>query len=460
MTGQRVHIMGAGGWHMSAIARILHASGARVDGCDRNPAEMTEALEREGITVLSGHDPAHVHDLDLFVHTAAVKRDHPEVQAALAQGVEVLVRAEMVARLLQGKRTIGAAGTHGKTTTSTMMAYILHQAGLDPTYLLGGVSVDLGTNAKGTDSDVAVIEADEFAAAFLEYAPFISIVTNVEADHLDYYKTFENYRAAFRKYLANTVESGLAVVCTDSEGVRQTLADEGAPITAKLHTYGIATPATWTAQDVAPNSAGGMDFTVLLAGKGYDSFATRIPGEHNVLNALACIASADWLGVDRWAVREALQSFRGAHRRFELLGEAKGVTVMDDFAHHPTEIAVTLANARRRFPGRRLVAVFQPYTYTRTDYLFDELSNCFQDVDELVVLETYAAREEPWQGRSAEELTANIRHPANRTYEATYEGSADEAVRRLRPGDVFFTLGCGDPDRVAHMVLEKLTADS
>ncbi|HEY8490768.1 MAG TPA: UDP-N-acetylmuramate--L-alanine ligase [Dehalococcoidia bacterium] len=455
---QRVHLVGIGGMHMSAIAQILLHRGHQVSGSDLRPSDLTRRLAALGATVYEGHHAHHVDDAGLLVATAAAREDNPEIQEARRRGIPVLVRDQMVARLLEGRRAVAVAGTHGKTTTTSMVAVLLKHAGLDPTYLLGGESVDLGGNAAPGDGPYVVVEADEYKGAFLSYRPEVAVVLNVEPDHLDYYGTPEQVSAAFRRFLANVPPEGRLVVCADSPGAAALLAEPDAdpPLAAReVHRYGLSQPAEWTADDVEPNDLGGHRFTVRHHGRPAGRFQLRVPGLHNVSNALAAVVVGLTLGVEPAAIQEALAGFRGARRRFELLGEAGGVTVVDDYAHHPTEVRATLQAARRRFPGRRLVGIFQPHTYSRTRYLLDGFRGCFADLDELIVAETYAAREGPEAGIGARELAERVERPRAR-YAATLEEAARMALEIARPGDVIFTLGAGDVNQAGPAILEGL----
>lgn len=442
---------------MSAIAQILAAWGHRVSGSDLRLSPLTDRLASLGVTVHEGHRAEHLGDAALAVRTSAAPDDNPEVAEARRRGIPLIKRAEMVARLMEGRYAIAVAGTHGKTTTSGLVAYLLVRAGLSPTYLVGGEVRDLGTNAAAGDGKHIVVEADEFDAAFLNYRPDLAVVANVEPDHLDYYGSFEKLKEAFARFMASVPPQGHLVVCADSPTLRELLEGEG-----RLHLpcsqvvwYGLASPADWSVYGLSPNAEGGHDFLVAQDGRPFGEFAIRIPGEHNVSNALAAIVVGNILGLEPPLLREALASFSGTGRRFETVGEAAGVTVMDDYAHHPTEVRATLAAARQRFPGRRLVCLFQPHTYSRTRYLLEGFRTCFEDLDMLFILETYAAREPLAAGMSAEELAEAIERP-KASYVPTFEAAAEAALEVLRPGDVFFTMGAGDVDQVAPMVLEGL----
>jgi UDP-N-acetylmuramate--alanine ligase len=453
-TPQRVHLIGAGGAHMSAIAQILHAWGHDVTGSDQRASPMTAKLESLGIRVAIGHDAKNVGDAELVVMTSAAHQDNPEIIEAHRRGVPVIKRAEMVARLMEGRYSIAVAGTHGKTTTSGLIAHMLVEANLDPTYLIGGDVRSLGSNAAPGEGRYIVVEADEYDRAFLSYHPDVAVVTNIEPDHLDIYKTAEAVAAAFGQFLSQARADGHVITCEDSPRVRETVAAT-AIAAADRQTYALDAHAMWTAESVA-HTDHGQTFQVERRGERYGSFTITLPGRHNLSNALAGIAAGDTIGLDAAVMRDALATYRGAARRFDFVGEAAGVTVMDDYAHHPTEVREgMLQPARERFGERRLVVLFQPHTYTRTQYLLDEWKTCFEGIDALYILETYAAREDPTAGLSGADLAAAITSPPA-AYCPTFEDATARISSDLRAGDVFFTVGAGDVDRVGRMVLEKL----
>ncbi len=456
---KRVHLVGVGGAHMSAIARILLARGHQVSGSDLKRSPVIDALQSLGLAAYLGHAPEHVGDAELVVATSAAKDDNPEIAEARRRGIPVLKRAEMVARLMEGRIGVAVAGTHGKTTTTGLVAYMLVRAHLAPTYLVGGEVRDLGSNAAPGEGPHIVVEADEYDSAFLAYRPDVAIVTNIEPDHLEYFGTFERLVDEFAQFMAAVPERGCLIPCVDSPAVERLVTAGGAPghplRAQRIETYGLRAQATWSARALEPNAEGGFDFRVARDGVEVGPFRTRIPGEHNVSNALAAIVAGLALGLTVDQVRDAVAAYRGVHRRFELVGEAGGVAVVDDFAHHPTEIRATVAAARVRFPGRRIVAVFQPHTYTRTRYLLDEFRGCFGDVDRLFILETYAARERPDEGLTGRDLAEAVTEPPA-TYVATFDEAAERIASELRAGDVFMTIGAGDVDLVGPMVLERL----
>ena len=449
---ESVHLMGVGGIHMSAIAVLLRERGHRVSGCDLYPSPLTARLEDMGVTFYQGHAPFHLDEAGLLVYTSAIRPHNPELVAARERGLPALKRAEMVALLGEGREVIAVAGSHGKTTTTSLVAYILWRAGLSPTFLLGGEMVDLGTNVQAGQGPHFVVEADEYDAAFLHYRPRLAIVTNVEADHLDYYGSLERLRQAFARFASQVQPGGWLLLWGEDEATTA-LAAAAAPGVRVLR-YGLEKGQELHIRDIKREDNQWV-FDIRYEARDLGPFRTALPGLHNVRNCLAAIGASLALALPLEVVREAVQEFRGVRRRFELVGEAGGVTVMDDYAHHPTEIRATLAAARQRFPGRRLVCLFQPHTYTRTQYLLEGFRTCFRGVDCLLIAETYAAREEPSAGMTAAQLAREIESPP-----ARYAGSLEESVRAvldtLRPGDVFFTIGAGDVDRVGRQVLEAL----
>jgi len=448
-----VHLVGIGGAHMSAIARILLSWGYNVSGSDLRRTAVTDAVAALGARVAIGsHDAANVGDVALVVTTSAAITTNPELAEAQRRGVPVIKRAEMVARLMEGKIGVGVAGCHGKSSTSGLIAFILRETGLDPTYLIGAELSDLGSNAAAGSGEHVVVEADEYDRAFLSYHPRVALVTNVEADHLDYYKTWEAVQEAFRDFASNVDSGGTLVLCAnDAEALSlRDHAREGVQVV----TYALDQRAKWRAGEVE-QVAGGQAFNVYHHGQMVRRFSTRLAGRHMVQNALGAIVVCVTLGLTLDEIAPALARYGGVRRRFELVGEAAGVTVMDDYAHHPTEIAALAPAAKVRFPGRRIVALFQPHTYARSRYLLEGFKTCFHEFDRLFILETYAAREAIADGLTGEQLAAEITDPLP-GYCATFESAAATVAAELQPGNVFFTVGAGDVDCVGPMVLEHL----
>ncbi|MEP6872464.1 MAG: UDP-N-acetylmuramate--L-alanine ligase [Anaerolineaceae bacterium] len=446
-----VHLIGIGGMHMSAIAELLRERGIDVTGSDLRPSALTAKVQAAGAMVFEGHAAENLGSPTLVVTTAAADDANPEIAEARRRGIPVILRAEMVARLMEGKRVIAVAGTHGKTTTSSLISFILREAGRDPMYLLGGESIDLGGHAAWGGGDLCVVEADEYKRAFHEYRPAVAVITNVEPDHLDYYGTEQAYHDAFTHFASLVQPDGLLLVCADDPGSSQLA---GVATGSRNETYGIGGNATWTAEHLS-KSALGADFGVSREGTALGKLHVPFPGDHFIRNALAAAAVCLNEGVALEVIRRALANVHGAHRRFEKVGEANGVVVMDDYAHHPTEARITIATARAAFPGARLIIAYQPHTYSRIAYLWDEWIGCWEGVDELVVLETYAARENPKDGKSARDLAAAITSPVA-CYAATFDEAASTIAALARSGDVVFTMGAGDVVEVGPKILELL----
>lgn len=452
---ERVHLVGIGGMHMSAIARILLSRGHKVSGSDLRATPLTQTLTELGARIVIGpHAAANLGDAQFVVTTSAATVDNPELEEARRRGIPLIKRADMVAKLMEGHTAVCIAGCHGKSTTSGLVAFILKEAGYDPTYLIGAEVTGLGDNAAPGSGPHVVVEADEYDRAFLSYAPDVALVTNVEADHLDYYKTWEAVQEAFRSFAARVRPEGTLLLCADNAEA-SALRPFAAP-GVRVLTYGFADAADWRAVDVE-ESGGRQSFTVLHDGNEFGVFSTLLAGRHNVQNALGAIAVCASIGLGATPIAAALTAYGGVRRRFERVGEAAGVLVMDDYAHHPTEIEALAASARARFPGRRIVVCFQPHTFARTRYLLDAFRTCFRGFDRLFLLETYAAREAIADGMTAKQLASEVHEPPP-TYVATFEEAAATIAPELQPGDVFFTVGAGDLDVVGPMVLERLRA--
>jgi UDP-N-acetylmuramate--alanine ligase len=472
---QRVHLVGVGGIHMSGIARILRARGHDVTGSDLYRSPVTAAVESLGVTVHEGHAAENIDEAQLLVYTSAAHDDNAEIAEARRRGIPTIKRGEMVARLAEGKQVIAIAGTHGKTTTSSLIAFILQRAGLSPTFMAGGMMVDLATSAEPGEGPHFVVEADEYDAAFLNYRPHIALVTNIEPDHIDFYGSFEELQQTFRQFLTQVENNGYIVACLDSPALQACLhplqagpspgrallpTTVGGDVTNPVHvvSYGlISREADWTAENISQKGIDTSTFMVKFQNKVWGALETHLPGVHNVSNVLGAVAVAEIIGVPRETIAEAVADFHGVRRRFELIGEAPGgITIMDDYAHHPTEVRATLAAARDRFAGRRLVALFQPHTYTRTAYLLEGFRTCFEGCDVLLIADTYAAREQPSAGMDARQLADEIEAPPA-GYVGNLEQAAEAAAAVLQPGDVFFTIGAGDVEKVGPMVLELLS---
>ena len=448
-----IHLVGIGGAGLSAIATVLHEEGYTVSGCDRAPSAVTAGLAQRGIVVHQGHAAAHLAGVSLVLASSAVPPDAPELAAARANGIPVLRRGELLAELMRGRVRVAVAGTHGKTTTTGMIAWVLTQAGRDPTFIVGGHLPDLGTNARAGRGLAFVIEADEYDRMFLGLTPTVAVITAVEWDHPDCYPTPEAFLAAFASFIARVPAEGWIIGCMDDPGVQRLRL--GCAAQGQWEGYGLETKAEWQAMDVRPNAQGGSDFTVLRSGQRRAQVSLALPGKHNVRDALAALAAVAHLGVEVEEAAHILRSFHGATRRFEVKGEVDGIMVIDDYGHHPTEIQATLAAARQRFPGRAIWAVFQPHTFSRTRALLDEFAAAFADADHVIITDIYAARERDDLGMHASHIVGHMSHP-----DARYIGNLDEVVvyllRSLRPDDVLITLGAGDGYLVGEQVLAGL----
>jgi UDP-N-acetylmuramate--alanine ligase len=467
----RYHIVGIAGAGMSAIAHVLLDQGHTISGSDMQRNTLADTLAARGATIVLGHDPAHVVGADALVVTSAVKPDHSEIHAAHARGIPVLKRADLWREWSAQRDLVAVAGTHGKTTTTAMIALALTRAGSDPGYLIGGEAPDLPRNARWGDSKAPlVIEADEYDRTFLALTPRVAVITNVEWDHVDIYASPEEYDAAFRAFAGTIRNSHDLIICGD---------DPGAVRIAELANatqYGIDDAVAndpvacrralldWMAANVRTD-ADGTSFEVWR----YDrrSFATyslgpchiQLSGTHNVRNALAALAATSALGIAPDLTMAALAEYRGTRRRFELKGEAGGITVIDDYAHHPTEVRVNLAAARDRYPGRRIVAYLQPHTYSRTHALLDEWASAFVDADIVRIGEIYAAREHETLGIDSATLARRIDHPDSQEVGGMAH-AVEQLSNLLQPGDVLLTLGAGDGHKVGEMILEKLKIEN
>lgn len=455
--GMHIHIVGIGGAGMSAIARVLLGRGFRVSGSDKLSNAQTAALAAEGIQVYAGHKATHIDGADIVVVSSAVPASNVEWAAAVTQGLPVLKRADLLGILMQGMDGIAVAGSHGKTTTTGMIAHILLECGLDPTVILGGTLAELGGNGHFGRGNHFVVEADEYDYMFLGLRPAIAVITNIEHDHPDLFPTAEAYRAAFHRFIDLLPTGARLIVCVDDPGALELLA-EMRPLDINLSTYGLGDASlapNARALDVRPNQMGGSDFVVEMNGQPVGLARIRVPGLHNVRNALAALVVALELEIDFAQACRALAGFGGVQRRFQIVGEASGITVIDDYAHHPTEIQATLAAARQRFPGRRLWAVWQPHTFSRTRLMLDEFAASFAQADRVIALDIYASREADDPGINTAVVVERMGH-SGAVYIPDRRTAAEYLLERLRPDDIVLTLGAGDGDAVGRWVLEGL----
>jgi UDP-N-acetylmuramate--alanine ligase len=451
---RHVHFIGVGGIGMSGLAEILRTLEFDVSGSDLREGENTRNLQRLGVRIDVGHRAENVHGADVVVYTSAVNPENPELVEARLRGIPAIPRAEMLAELMRVKYGIAIAGSHGKTTTTSLVATILRAAGFDPTVVVGGRMASLSSNARLGAGDLLVAEADESDGSFLRLTPTIAVVTNIDPEHLDFYKTHEAVKEAFVTFLEKVPFYGLSVLCLDHPHVQDLL-----PRVQRRHvTYGVSPQANYSARNITFRGLS-TSFVAYRRGEPLGEFTVRMPGQHNVLNTLAAIAVADELEVPLDAMKEALSTFHGVARRFSIVGEVEGVTLVDDYGHHPAEIEATLSAARNAYDKRVLVA-FQPHRYTRTESLWDDFTRSFNKADVVLVCDIYAAGEKPIPGISSERLAKAIAehgHGAVRYVRDRAELAA-ELARQARPGDVVIALGAGDVNKVLGPVATDIRA--
>ncbi|MGE5648001.1 MAG: UDP-N-acetylmuramate--L-alanine ligase [Acidobacteriota bacterium] len=452
---QHLHFVGIGGIGMSGIAEVLLELGFRITGSDVRLTPITEHLTARGATVYEGHAASNVGTAKAIVISSAVGEDNPEVQEARRLQIPVIPRGELLAELMRLKLGIAVAGSHGKTTTTSMLAAILSHAGQDPTVVVGGrLKAIGGSNARLGQSDFLVVESDESDGSFLKLSPIYAIVTNIDREHLDHYKSIDEIRAAFTEFVNKVPFYGAAVLCLDDENVQRILPE----VNRRTITYGTRAQADvnvseWKSTHLA-NS-----FRLHARGEDLGRFELHVPGAHNILNATAAITVARELGVPLDAARQALADFAGPERRFQIRGQERGITVVDDYGHHPTEIRATLAAARQcRY--KRIHAIFQPHRYSRTVHLMDDFARCFYHADSVFVLDIYAASEKPIEGVSGEALAERIRAYGHRSVE--YVGTIDRAVEAAlgvaEEGDLIITQGAGNVWQAGERILDRLRA--
>ncbi|MBI5166226.1 MAG: UDP-N-acetylmuramate--L-alanine ligase [candidate division NC10 bacterium] len=453
---RHIHFVGIGGAGMSGIAEVLHNLGYVVTGSDLKESEVTRRLQGLGIKVWIGHDAAHVEGADVVVRSSAVPMDNAEPVAARERLIPVIPRAEMLAELMRMKYGVAVAGTHGKTTTTSMIATVLAKGGFDPTIVIGGRLNSLGSNARLGQGDFLVAEADESDGSFLKLSPTIAVVTTIDEEHMDYYRDLDHIKEAFLQFINKVPFYGSAVLCLDQENIQALLPQ----VEKRFVTYGLRSQADLVARDISFHQMN-SEFEALLKGRPLGRMRLRVPGLHNVYNSLAAVAVGLDLEMDFAWVREALEEFSGVARRFHIKGVVDDIIVVDDYAHHPAEIHATLNAAKDSF-GRRVVVVFQPHRYTRTKALLRDFFTAFYQADKLLVTEIYPAGETPIPGVKGEQIAAGAKDHGHRdvTFVADKEEIPDLLLPELRPGDMVFTLGAGDIWRVGEELLMKLSAIS
>lgn len=449
---EKIHFVGIGGIGMSGIAEVLLNLGYKVSGSDLRETEITDRLADLGGEIFYGHAAENVTDADVVVISSAVRDDNPEVVEAKERLIPVIPRAEMLAELMRMKYGIAIAGTHGKTTTTSMISTILGHAGIDPTIVIGGKLNSIGTNARLGQGKFLVAEADESDGSFLKLSPTIAVVTNIDADHLDFYSGIDQIKETFVEFINKVPFYGLAVLCLDSGNV----ADILPKVKKRFVTYGLSAQNDFRASDIrmAGNT---ISFVAHYRGDRLGEISFGMPGAHNVLNALATIAVAMELDVPFGKIQEGFKAFGGVGRRFQIKGNVGDIMVVDDYGHHPAEIRATLAAAKGGW-DRRLVVVFQPHRYSRTKELFDEFVKSFYDADVLVLTDIYPAGEQPIEGVTAEALFRTIKKYGQKdvAYISDKEVVIDHLLGILKPGDIVLTLGAGNIWQTGEALLKRL----
>ena len=456
---QRIHFVGIGGIGMSGIAEVLLTLGYKVSGSDLKASAVTDRLQSLGAMIFEGHRPENIVGAEVVVTSSAIAHRNPEVAEAHRLRIPVIARAEMLAELMRLKYGVAIAGMHGKTTTTSMVAAVLAAGSLDPTVVVGGRVDAMGSNARLGKSQFLVAEADESDRSFLKLSPILSVVTNIDREHMDCYRDIADVENTFVEFMDRVPFYGMVVVCNDDDRLRALIPR----VMRRVVTYGTRDGSDFRILDLEQGpilSATCLSrFHVRFGSRDLGSFALHVPGRHNVLNAAAAIACGVGLDVNLEQIRSALEQFRGVDRRFQLRGRAAGVSVIDDYGHHPTEIRATLAAARQCGFGHVHV-IFQPHRYTRTQALYDEFATAFGDADSLFVLDIYAASEQPISGVTAERLAQHIRDRGGNTaeYKSSFDEAASAAAARAESGDMILTLGAGNVSQLGPMLVERLAA--
>jgi len=448
-----IHFVGIGGIGMSGIAELLLNLGYTVSGSDLKLSHITERLQGKGAKVFQGHAKENIRDVNVVVTSSAIAAENPEVVRAKELGLPIIPRAEMLAELMRIKYSIAVSGAHGKTSTTSMISQILNTAGLDPTVIIGGLLQGLDTNALHGSGEFIVAEADESDGSFLKYAPAIAAVTNIDLEHLDYYKDIDDIKDKFVRFINSIPFYGLAVLCLDNEHIQDIMPK----INVRHTTYGMSAQSDLQARHVRFEN-GKSRFSVAKNDEDLGEILLNIGGQHNILNAMAGIAVGIELNIPFDTIKEALEKIKGVKRRLEIKGEKKGITVMDDYGHHPTEILATLTAVRESYPDKRLIVVFQPHRYTRTQGLFQEFTRSFYQSDILMVLPIYAASEEPIPGVDAQSLVEGIRSHGHKEvdFAPDFTQALSMITHKAKEGDMVLTLGAGDVYTLGEKLVEIL----
>ena len=436
---------------MSGIAELLINLGYKVSGSDVKSSDITRRLKRLGGIIFKGHRINHISGSDVVVVSSAIDEKNPEVTAAREMSIPVIPRAEMLAELMRLKYSVAVAGAHGKTSTTSIIASVLEKGGLDPTVVIGGKLKSIGSNALLGHGDFIVAEADESDGSFLKMSPTIAVVTNIDREHLDFYEDLDDIKNAFLSFIDRVPFYGLAVLCLDNESVQRLIPE----IRKRFTTYGMSTQADFQAKNIEFEGLKSR-FSIRHNGKPLGDITLNLPGIHNVYNSMASIAVGIELDIDFEVIKNALETVEGVQRRLEIKGEINGITVVDDYGHHPTEIKVTLQAAKESWPDRRKVVVFQPHRYTRTRALFDDFTRAFYQSDVLVVLPVYAAGEKKIEGVESDFMCEEIRAHghSNVICKKSIKGAVSHLKNVLKPGDILLTLGAGDVWKVGEEILK------
>ncbi len=445
--------MGVGGIGMSGIAELLLNLGYKVSGSDLKTSDITERLVSLGGTIHEGHDETSAYGADVVVTSSAVGPDNPEVAYARQASVPVIPRAEMLAELMRLKYSVAIAGAHGKTTTTSLVASVLAAGGLDPTLVIGGKIKSIGSNAILGKGDFIVAEADESDGSFLKMSPTIAVVTNIDREHMDYYQDMEDIRNSFLRFLDRIPFYGLAVLCLDNEALQDLIPRIG----KRFITYGVSSQADLQAKNVEFDKLQSR-YTVHREGEALGGISLNLPGMHNVFNSLAAVAVGLELDIPFEKIQNALETVEGVQRRMEVKGEINGITVIDDYGHHPTEIKATLEAIRESRPNRRLVVLFQPHRYSRTKALFDDFTRSFYQTDTLVVLPIYAAGESHIEGPDSRDLVKGVKEHGHKhtVYIEDFDKTITYLKGELKPGDIVLTLGAGNVVRLGELFLKSM----
>ncbi len=459
LTGiKKVHFIGIGGAGMSGLAEVLRERGLGVSGSDIRESRITERLKSRGVVIYPGHREENLGEADLVVFSSAIPAGNPELKAARKRSISLLSRGEMLAELMKEKKGIAIAGTHGKTTTTSMVALILEEAAFDPTIIIGGEVNDMGGGAKSGQGEYLVAEADESDGSFLKLSPELAVVTNIEADHLDYYSNLEAIINAFEKFVKNISPKGILIFGSDCPNVRKGW--DRSKLEIETLTYGLEEKADLRAEHLCLEKSGSR-YEVFYYGCRLGEVRLPLPGKHNVCNSLAALGVGLKVGVDFSGMCSCLEKFPGVEKRFEIKGHLQDIVIVDDYAHHPTEIRATLEGARSK-KRERIITIFQPHRYSRVRFLKEELASAFQETDVLVLTEIYAAGEKPLAGVSGQALFEAVRRRGQKEVLFIPDKSriADYLMPILRPGDMVITMGAGDIGTVAEEIIERLKAEN